>query len=143
MLFECDLYANIRSKLVRALNNTMGKIDCNLEIGQRTHLNMLLGQLVYKIFQNIYSRYNQTVKTESYLEPIAAGINQNTLVNPQGASYHATINPLLRQDNLTSHNLNNTLTLDGTKNQFLQYLHIAISSFVSNCFKNHDAFLEV
>ena len=27
VLFECDLYANIRSKLVRTLNNLMGKID--------------------------------------------------------------------------------------------------------------------
>ena len=44
VLFECDLYANIRSKLVRTLNNTMGKIDCNLEICQKTHLNKLSGQ---------------------------------------------------------------------------------------------------
>ena len=64
VLFECDLYANIRSKLVRTLYNTMGKIDCNLEIGQKnTQVNTLSGQLMYQIFQNTYSRYIRTVKT--------------------------------------------------------------------------------
>ena len=63
VLFECDLYANICSQLVRTLNNTMGTIDCNLETGQKTPLNTLSGQLVYQIFQNIYSRYIRTVKT--------------------------------------------------------------------------------
>ena len=51
--------ANIRSKLVRTLNYTILKIDCNLEIGQK---NALTGQLKYHISHNIYSRYNQTVK---------------------------------------------------------------------------------
>ena len=90
MLFECDLYANIRSKLVRTLNNTMGKIRCNLEIGQKTHLNTLSGQLVFQVFQNIYSRVEIQSICEKYLTLIAAGMNQNALVNPRGASYHAT-----------------------------------------------------
>ena len=74
--------------------------------------------------------------------PIAAGINQNTSVNPRGrASYHAKINHLLRHDNLT--NLNNPLTLDKTTElKISSYLLIAISSFISNCLKNRDVFLE-
>ena len=34
-----------------------------LKLVKKTRLNTLSGQLVYQIFQNIYSSYNQTVKT--------------------------------------------------------------------------------
>ena len=141
MLFECDLYANIRSKLVRTLNNTMGKIDCNLEIGQKNTLEHAFRAInVSNLSKHILEIYSNC---ENYLAPIAAGISQNTFVNPRGASYLATINHPLRQDNLTNHNLNNISTLDNaTEQKISSYLHIAISSFISNCFKNRDAFLE-
>ena len=145
VLFECDLYANIRSKIVRTLNNTvtMGKIDCNLEIGQKNTLEQAFRAIsVTNLSKHILEIQSNC---ENYLAPISAGIYQNTLVNPRGASYHATINHLLRQDNLTNHNLNNTLTLDKTTElKISSYfnLHIAISSFISNCFKNRDGFLE-
>ena len=42
-----------------------------------------------------------------------------------------------------NHNLNNIPTLDKTTElKISSYMHIAISSFISNCFKNRDAFLE-
>ena len=120
---------------------SLGKIDCNLEIGQKNALEHAFRAIsVSNISKHILEIQSNC---ENYLAPIAAGINQNTLVNPRGASYHATINHLLRQDNLTNHNLNNTLTLDKTAElKISSYLHIAISSFISNCFKNCDAFLE-
>ena len=143
VLFECDLYANIRSKLVRTLklNNTMGKIDCNLEIGQKNTLEHAFRAInVSNLSKHILEIQSNC---ENYLAPIAAGINQNTLVNPRDASYHATINHPLRQDNLTNHNLNNISTLDKTTElKISSYMQIAISSFISNCFKNRDAFLE-
>ena len=137
-----DLYANIRSKLVRTLNNKMGKFDCNLEIGQKNTLeHAFRANSVSNLSKHILEIQSNC---ENYLAPITAGINQNTLVNPRGASYHNTINPLsLRQGNVTNHNLNNTLTLDKIRElKISSYLHNAISSFISNCFKNRDAFLE-
>ena len=140
VLFECDLYANIRSKLVRTLNNRMGKIVCNLEIGLKNTLEHAFRAIsVSNLSKHILEIQSNC---ENYLAPIAAGTNQNTLVNPPGASYHATINHLLHQDNLTNHNLNNIPTLDKTTEpKISSYMHIAISSFISNCFKNRDAFL--
>ena len=142
MLFACDLYANIRSKLVRTLNNTMGKIDCILKFwSKNTFEHAFRAISVSNLSKHILEIQSNC---ENYLAPIAAGINQNKLVFPQGASYHATINHLLRQDNLTNHNLNNISTLDKTaEHKISSYMHIAISSFISNCFKNRDAFLEV
>ena len=142
VVFECDLYTNILSKLVRTLNNTMGKIDCNLEIGQKNKLEHAFRAIsVSNLSKHILEIQSSC---ENYLAPIAAGINQNTLVNPRGSSYHATTNPLLRQENLKNHNRNNTLILDKTTElKISSYLHIAISSFISNCFKNRAAFLEV
>ena len=97
VLFECDLYANIRSKLIRTLNNTMGKIDCNLEICQKNTLEHAFRAInVSNLSKHILEIHSNC---ESYLAPIAAGINQNTLVNPRDASYHATINHPVRQDN--------------------------------------------
>ena len=92
MPLECDLYANIRSKLVLTLNKTMGKINCNLEIGQKNTLEYAFRAIsVLNISKHILEIQSNC---ENYLAPIAAGINQNTLVNPRGASYHATINHL-------------------------------------------------
>ena len=106
VLFECDLYANIRSKLVRTLNNTMGKIDCNLEIGQKNTLEHALRAI--SVLNGSKHILEIQSNCENYLALIAAGINQNTLdlVNLRGASYHARINHHLHQDNLTYHNLN-------------------------------------
>ena len=140
--FECDLYANIRSKLVRTLNSKMGKFDCNLEIGQKNTLeHAFRANSVSNLSKHILEIQSNC---ENYLAPITAGINQNTIVNPRGASYHDTINPLsLRRGNVMNHNLNNILTLDKIRElKISSYLHNAISSFVSNCFKNRDAFLE-
>ena len=118
----------------------MGKLIETLKLVKRTHLNTLSGQSELNLSKHILEIQSNC---ENYLAPITAGINQNTLVNPPGASYHATINHLLHQDNLTNHNLNDTLTLDKTtKLKISSYLHIAISSFIRNCFKNRDAFLK-
>ena len=77
VFFECDLYANIRSKLVRTLNNTMGKIDCNLEIGRKNTSE----QYAFRaISVSNLSKHILEIQSncENYLAQIATGINQNT-----------------------------------------------------------------
>ena len=119
----------------------MDKIDCNFKIGHKNTLeHVFRARSVPNLSKPILEIQSNC---ENYLAPIAAGKNQNTLVIPRGVSYHATINYILRQDNLTNQNLNNISTLDKTTElKISSYMHIAFSSFINNCFKNRDAFLE-
>ena len=72
VLFECDLYANIRSKLARTLNNTMGKIDCNLDIRQKhTRTRFMMATLptagpLRKFFRSTSRRIRGCTMTEQW-----------------------------------------------------------------------------
>ena len=120
MLFNCDLYASIRIKLIKLLNNTL--IDANL--------NKLYSETDKEIISLAFKNINySSLKTEFHKLQSTCHTCNNATLNP--LQFH------LKHAPKTS-NCEDIMIIDSIR----LYIQNSLSSFISKCFDIRYAFLK-
>ena len=133
MLFTCDLYAPIRSKLVNTLRCTVNKAISNSTNNSNQEL-----ETIRTAFENISipSLYKDFPKLQSASKETTLTFN-DFFINITSPSQHVALHDPL-QYHFTQKSRQNSTFLEYIRS----YIQNALASFTRRCFEKRDAFIK-